>query len=117
MEAHYIGFNMWVKAVEKAGTTDTDKVEQAMLGITFPNLTGSTAKMIVNHHLSKPVFIGDIIIRLNKEQGLTVLLVEQKLHFARRVTDSFSIMEKGRIVAAGKIEALNEDVVQRYLTV
>lgn len=61
--------------------------------------------------------IGDIIIRLNKEHGLTVLLVEQKLHFARRVTDSFSIMEKGRIVAAGKIEALNEDVVQRYLTV
>ncbi|MDD5580449.1 MAG: urea ABC transporter ATP-binding subunit UrtE [Methylobacter sp.] len=61
--------------------------------------------------------IGDIIIRLNKEHGLTVLLVEQKLHFARRVTDSFNIMEKGRIVAAGKIEALNEDVVQRYLTV
>ncbi|MDD5580445.1 MAG: urea ABC transporter substrate-binding protein [Methylobacter sp.] len=60
MEAHYIGFNMWVKAVEKAGTIDTDKVEQAMLGMTFPNLTGGTAKMIVNHHLSKPVFIGEI---------------------------------------------------------
>jgi urea transport system substrate-binding protein len=60
MEAHYIGFNMWVKAVEKAGTTDTDKVEQAMLGMTFPNLTGGTAKMIVNHHLSKPVLIGEI---------------------------------------------------------
>jgi urea transport system ATP-binding protein len=61
--------------------------------------------------------IGDIIIRLNKEQGLTVLLVEQKLHFARRVTDRFNIMEKGRIVAGGEITELNEAIVQRYLTV
>ena len=60
MEAHYIGFNMWVKAVEKAGTTDVDKVRTAMYGITFPNLTGGTAEMLVNHHLSKPVLIGEI---------------------------------------------------------
>ncbi len=60
MEAHYIGFNMWVKAVEKAGTTDVDKVEQAMLGITYPNLTGGMAVMNSNHHLSKPVLIGEI---------------------------------------------------------
>lgn len=60
MEAHYIGFNMWVKAVEKVGSTDVDKVEQAMLGITFPNLTGGMAVMNSNHHLSKPVLIGEI---------------------------------------------------------
>lgn len=61
--------------------------------------------------------IGDIIIRLNKEHGLTVLLVEQKLHFAKRVTDSFNIMEKGRIVAHGGIDELDEEVIHRYLTV
>lgn len=60
MEAHYIGFNMWVKAVEKAGTTDTDAVEKAMIGITVPNLTGGVAVMNPNHHLSKPVLIGEI---------------------------------------------------------
>ena len=60
MEAHYIGFNMWVKAVEKAGTTDVDKVADAMLGIKFPNLTGGMAIMNSNHHLSKPVLIGEI---------------------------------------------------------
>jgi urea transport system substrate-binding protein len=60
MEAHYIGFNMWVKAVEKAGTTDTDAVEKAMIGMTHPNLTGGVAVMHANHHLSKPVLIGEI---------------------------------------------------------
>ena len=60
MEAHYIGFNMWVKAVEKAGTTATDAVEQAMIGIEVPNLTGGVAVMNKNHHLSKPVLIGEI---------------------------------------------------------
>ena len=60
MEAHYIGFNMWVKAVEKAGTTDTDAVEAAMIGVTAPNLTGGVAVMNPNHHLSKPVLIGEI---------------------------------------------------------
>lgn len=60
MEATYIGFQMWVKAVEKAGTTNVDKVEQAMIGITAPNLTGGMAVMNKNHHLSKPVLIGEI---------------------------------------------------------
>ena len=60
MEATYIGFNMWSKAVEKAGTTDVDAVEQALIGITVPNLTGGTAVMNKNHHLSKPVLIGEI---------------------------------------------------------
>jgi urea transport system substrate-binding protein len=60
MEATFIGFNMWVKAVEKAGTTDVDTVESAIIGITSPNLTGGTAVMNKNHHLSKPVLIGEI---------------------------------------------------------
>ncbi len=60
MEATYIGFNMWVKAVEKAKTTDPDKVIDAMVGIETPNLTGGTAKMLPNHHLTKPVYIGEI---------------------------------------------------------
>jgi len=60
MEATYIGFNMWVKAVEKAKSTDTDKVADAMIGIQTPNLTGGTAVMNENHHLSKPVLIGEI---------------------------------------------------------
>ena len=60
MEATFIGFNMWAKAVEKAGTTDVDAVESAMIGITSPNLTGGTAVMNKNHHLSKPVLIGEI---------------------------------------------------------
>lgn len=60
MEATYIGFKMWAAAVEKAGTTDVDTVEQAMIGITTPNLTGGTAVMNKNHHLSKPVLIGEI---------------------------------------------------------
>jgi urea transport system substrate-binding protein len=60
MEAHYIGFNMWVQAVEQAGTTDVDAVRQAMYGQEVANLTGGTAVMNVNHHLSKPVLIGEI---------------------------------------------------------
>jgi len=60
MEAHYIGFNMWVKAVEKAGTTDADAVQKALIGVEFPNLTGGVAKMLPNHHISKPVLIGEI---------------------------------------------------------
>ncbi len=60
MEATYIGFKMWVQAVEAAGTTDTDAVEQAMIGQEVPNLTGGVAVMNENHHLSKPVLIGEI---------------------------------------------------------
>lgn len=60
MEATYIGFKMWVNAVEKAGTTDVDAVRKAMYGITVPNLTGGIAVMNTNHHLTKPVLIGEI---------------------------------------------------------
>ncbi|MDQ0354463.1 urea transport system substrate-binding protein [Rhodoplanes tepidamans] len=64
MEAHVVGFAMWVKAVEKAGTTDPDKVIDALPGTTAPNLTGGTSEMLANHHITKPVFIGEI-----KEDG------------------------------------------------
>jgi urea transport system substrate-binding protein len=60
MEAHVIGFAMWVKAVEKAGTTDPDKVIDALPGIEAPNLTGGISKVLPNHHITKPVFIGEI---------------------------------------------------------
>jgi len=60
MEAHYIGFNMWVNAVTAAGTTDVDAVSAAMIGQKFPNLTGGMAEMLPNHHLTKPVLIGEI---------------------------------------------------------
>ena len=60
MEATYIGFQMWVKAVEKAKSTDPDKVIAALPGITAPNLTGGTSTMLPNHHITKPVFIGEI---------------------------------------------------------
>ena len=61
MEAHVIGFKMYIKAVEKAGTTDVDAVRKAMYGMKVPNLTGGTAEMLPNHHLSKPVLIGEIL--------------------------------------------------------
>ncbi|MDJ0607540.1 MAG: urea ABC transporter substrate-binding protein [Kiloniellales bacterium] len=60
MEAHYLGFNMWVKAVEKAGTTDPDAVGEAIIGVAVPNLTGGYATMMPNHHITKPVLIGEI---------------------------------------------------------
>ena len=60
MEAHYIGFNMWIKAVEAAGTTDSDAVIDAMVGVAVPNLTGGYSAMMPNHHITKPVLIGEI---------------------------------------------------------
>tara|TARA_A100001037_G_scaffold80816_1_gene72943 strand:- start:2733 stop:4022 length:1290 start_codon:yes stop_codon:yes gene_type:complete len=60
MEAHYIGFNMWVQAVKQAGTTDVDAVRQAMYGQKVKNLTGGISVMNTNHHLSKPVLIGEV---------------------------------------------------------
>jgi urea transport system substrate-binding protein len=60
MEAHVVGFAMWVKAVEAAKTTDSDKVIDALPGIKAPNLTGGISEMLPNHHITKPVFIGEI---------------------------------------------------------
>ena len=60
MEAHYIGFNMWVEAVNKAGTTDATAVQDAIVGVSVPNLSGGIATMMPNHHITKPVLIGEI---------------------------------------------------------
>ncbi len=61
--------------------------------------------------------IGDVIGKLNSEIGLTVLLVEQKLPFVRRVADSFIILDRGRMMAAAKIDDLNDELIRKYLTV
>jgi len=60
MEAHYIGFNMWTEAVRKAGTTEVEAVKDSIIGVTVPNLTGGYAAMMPNHHITKPVLIGEI---------------------------------------------------------
>jgi urea transport system ATP-binding protein len=61
--------------------------------------------------------IGDTIMRLNSEQGITVLMVEQKLPIARRIADHFTVLDKGRVVAAGAMADLDDGLVRRYLTV
>src|ERR1041384_3258299 len=60
MEAHFIGFNLWAKAVEKAKSTDVNKVIAALPGLETPNLTGGMAKVLPNHHITKPVLIGEV---------------------------------------------------------
>jgi urea transport system substrate-binding protein len=60
MEAHYIGFNLWVKAVEKAKSIDVERVLAALPGLETPNLTGGVARMLPNHHITKPVYIGEV---------------------------------------------------------
>ena len=60
MEAHVIGFNMWVKAVEKAGTIESNPVIDALIGISVPNLSGGYSTMMPNHHITKPVLIGEV---------------------------------------------------------
>jgi urea transport system substrate-binding protein len=60
MEAHYIGFNLWVKAVEKAKSVDVEGVLAALPGLETPNLTGGIARMLPNHHITKPVYIGEV---------------------------------------------------------
>ncbi|MBB3229649.1 urea ABC transporter substrate-binding protein [Halomonas stenophila] len=60
MEAHYLGFTMWKEAVRKAGTTDVDAVKDAIIGVSVPNLSGGHAAMMPNHHITKPVLIGEI---------------------------------------------------------
>jgi urea transport system substrate-binding protein len=60
MEAHVIGFNMWVEAAKKANSVEPDKIIDAIVGVKVPNLTGGMSEMLANHHITKPVFIGEI---------------------------------------------------------
>ncbi len=61
--------------------------------------------------------IGNVITRLNEEEGMTVLLVEQKLNFARKVGKEFRLMEKGSIVATGDMPDLSDELIKKYLAV
>jgi urea transport system ATP-binding protein len=61
--------------------------------------------------------IGGVIRKLNSEHGITVLLVEQKLPFARAYATDFHILNKGRLVAEGEISELSDDIVKEYLSV
>ncbi len=61
--------------------------------------------------------IGNVVRKLNREFGLTVLLVEQKLPFARRVADRFCLLDRGRVMASGAMDELNDELIQQYLTV
>jgi urea transport system substrate-binding protein len=60
MEAHYLGFNMWVKGVQKANSFAADDVIDALIGVSVPNLSGGYSAMMPNHHITKPVLIGEI---------------------------------------------------------
>lgn len=61
--------------------------------------------------------IGQVLMRLNREDGLTILFVEQKLPFARKYAQNFAIMERGRLVSAGKIEGLSPELIEKHLVV
>lgn len=61
--------------------------------------------------------IGDVINHLNKTENMTVILVEQKIGFAKKVGDNFKLMEKGRIVASDKMSALSDELIKQYLAV
>jgi urea transport system ATP-binding protein len=95
-----------------------------------PNIVSEIGDVIIrlNRSLGKPIQmpkpnpndLGEVheaISKINHELGVTVLLVEQKLPFARKVADRFCIMDRGRNVAIGEMDQLAEDMVKRYLTV
>ena len=61
--------------------------------------------------------IRDVLLKLNKEQGMTIILVEQKLPFARAVGENFHLMEKGQVIASGPMDDLDDELVSKYLAV
>ena len=61
--------------------------------------------------------IRDVLLKLNKEQGMTIILVEQKLPFARAVGENFHLMEKGQVIASGPMDELDDELVSKYLAV
>ncbi|MFT6140939.1 MAG: urea transport system ATP-binding protein [Psychromonas sp.] len=61
--------------------------------------------------------IRDVLLKLNKEQGMTIVLVEQKLPFARAVGEYFHLMEKGQVIASGEMPELTDQLVGKYLAV
>jgi urea transport system ATP-binding protein len=61
--------------------------------------------------------IEDVIVRLNRERGITVVLVEQNVAFARHASHRFALLEKGRVVAKGAISELSDELIQRHMAV
>jgi urea transport system ATP-binding protein len=61
--------------------------------------------------------IRDVLLKLNKEHGITIVLVEQKLPFARAVGEEFVLMEKGHVIATGPMPELTDELVGKYLAV
>jgi urea transport system substrate-binding protein len=111
MEAHYIGFNMWVNAVEAAGTTDVDAVREAMWGQEFPNLTGGMAVMNTNHHLSKPVLIGEI----RADGQFDIISQTEEVPgeaWSPFLSDSASLTSDWQELACGMFDTASETCVQ-----
>src|SRR3954469_16041077 len=116
MEAHYIGFNMWVKGVEKAGTTDPDAVIDALIGVSVPNLSGGFSAMMPNHHITKPVLIGEIRVdrQFNIVSQTPGLVVAQEwspyvAHTADLIGDWRAPLKCGAFnVKTGKCTAVNK---------
>jgi len=92
-----------------------------------PNIVSEIGDVIIRLNRSKGIpapdvkptkgLIHEAISKINKEMGVTVLLVEQKLPFARKVANQFCILERGRNVAVGKMPELTDEIVKKYLTV
>lgn len=87
------------------------------IGEVIYRLNKSRGKMVTSSPEAPRHEIHEAVARINRELGVTVLLVEQKLPFARKIADRFCIMDRGRQVASGAIDQLNDDLVKRYLTV
>ena len=99
-----------IRQVSKTIETQAAAEPQARLLQTMPGIGAYSALLILSE-------IGDILIRLNRDEGLTLLLVEQKLPFARRDATRFCIMDRGRSVATGAMNELTDELVSRHLTV
>jgi urea transport system substrate-binding protein len=100
MEATYIGFKAWAKAVEKAGSTEVDKVRPAMYGIKVANLTGGFAEVLPNHHFTKPVLIGEI-----QEDGQFEIVSQTKEVAGDAWTDHLA--ESAKLISDWKDPAIN----------
>jgi len=102
MEAHYIGFALWVKAVQKAGSTDVDKVLAALPGLEVPNLTGGIAKLLPNHHITKPVYIGEV-----KADGQFAVVWKTPGHGTRRCLVGLLARQQGHRSRLGHLKCGN----------
>lgn len=108
MEATYIGFHMWVKAVQKAHSTNVDKVRKAMVGMKYPNLTGGIARMLPNHYLAKPVLIGEI-----QANGQFQVVYRTKKLVPGRAWSRYLASDKGFVANWPKYDCGRYNVIQK----